>query len=129
MSAAVATPTITLTDNTQKLEHVFGALAVGASPLTYTTGGIACSFLGFNAIKSGSEPIEVDVSSQPAAGSGAAAKFIYQYLPGAALGDGLLQIFTGAAAQAGLTELTGGGAVPAGVSGDAIAFHAYFNRL
>jgi hypothetical protein len=129
MSAAVATPTITVTDNTQKIEHVYGKLAIGASPLTYTTGGIACSFVGFDAIKASSAPISVDVSSQPAPGSAAAAKYIYQFLPGTGQGSGVLQIFTGAAAQSGLTELTGGGAIPAGVSGDTIAFHARFNRV
>jgi hypothetical protein len=129
MSAAVATPSVTLTDNTQRIEHVFGTLAIGASPATYAAGGIACSFAGFDAIKATSAPISVDVSSQPAAGSGAAAKFIYQFLPGSGQANGLLQIFTGAAAQSGLTELTDGAAIPAGVSGDAIAFHARFNRV
>lgn len=129
MSAAVATPAITLVDNTQKIEHVFGTLAINASPDTYTQHGIACSFLGFDGIKASAEPIAVEVTSQPAAGSGVATKYVYQYLPGAALGDGLLQIFTGAAAQAPLTELSDGASIPASVSGDTIAFHAYFQRI
>lgn len=128
MSAAVATPTVTFTDNTQKIEHVYGTLAIGASPLTYTTGGIACSFLGLDTIKASGAPLNVDVASQPAVASAAAAKYVYQFLPGSSLGNGVLQIFTGAAAQAGLTELSAG-AIPAGVSGDTIAFHARFQRV
>lgn len=132
MSAAVATITVDAypkgVDNTQRMTIIRGTVAIGASPLTYTTGGIAIVSAS-NATQSGwaQEPIKV-TSDTPiecefysVAGSG----FVYTWNQA----SNTLQIFTGAAAQSALTELTGGGAIPAGVSGDTIRFTATFLRV
>lgn len=59
---------------------------------------------------------------------GAAALFLYQYVPGATLANGTVQTFTGAAAQSGLAELAAGN-YPAGVLADTIEGEAIFPRL
>ena len=135
MAAAVATFTQAVTapakahDNTQTIDHIFGTIAVSASPATYTAGGIALTLAGFDGIKSGYAPFRSRIDSQVAAGSGATALYVYHFLPGTTLANGKLQIFTGAAAQSGLTELTDGASIPAGVSGDSIVAEFLFARL
>lgn len=128
MAAAVATPTVTVVDNTQKFVHVIGTVAIGASPLTYGAGGIVMSFAGNDLLKSNESPVSVRVFSKQPAGSGATALYVYNFNPGTTMANGKLQVFTGAAAQSGLAELADG-AVPAGVSGDVIGFEAWFTRL
>jgi len=129
MAQAVATPTITEpVDNMMRTIIVRGTIAVQANPATYKAGGIACSFAGFDDIKSGSPPLNVKVWSQPAAGVSPSG-YVYDYTPGTSQANGQLSIFTGAAAQSPLTELTDGAAIPAGVSGDSIYFEATFARL
>jgi hypothetical protein len=129
MAEAVATPTITEpSDFTGRKEIVQGVLAISASPATYVTGGIPCSFAGSDDIKSSAPPDTVDVKSQPAAGTSPSG-YVYQFCPGTSQANGLLAILTGAAAQSPLTELTNGASIPAGVSGDTIYFKAQFPRL
>lgn len=133
MAPAAATATITpvggvTVDSTKAMEVVYGTIAIGASPLTYTTHGIAMSFAGFDLIKSSTPPLFVTVVSSSAAGTSPSG-YVYQFCPGTSLSNGVLVILTGAAAQSPLTELTGGGAIPAGVSGDTIVFKAEFPRL
>lgn len=129
MAAAVATPTITEpVDNLMRTLLARGTIAISADPATYTTHGIACSFAGFDDIKSSSPPLSVKVWSQPAAGVSPSG-YSYEFTPGTTQANGLLAILTGAAAQSPLAELTGGGAIPAGVSGDVIYFEATFLRL
>ena len=131
MTAAVATVTVSPSligpDNTQRFQIFYGTMAIGASPLTYTTGGIACDLSGLGAL-SQSAPFTVDVKSQQPAGSGNTNQYVYVYLPGTTSVNGLLQIFTGAAAQTALTELSSGAAIPSGVSGDTITFVAKWIR-
>jgi hypothetical protein len=106
-------------DNTQRMQHVYGTVAIGASPLTYATGGVALSWK-IEGIKSTSQlPIWVEFISF--GGSG------YQYAWEKT--GNTIQILTGAAAQSPLTELTNGAAIPAAVSGDTISFHAVFVRI
>ena len=128
MAASTITVTISSTDWTGKNLIIFGTVAWSASPDTYTTGGNTMSFANFDEVKSGSLPNFVEVFSQPTAASHAANSYVYQFLPGTTIANGVLQIFTGAAAQTALTELSAG-AVPAGVSGDTIKFRASFPRL
>ena len=134
MTVAVATATINPTvlnaiENTQKSVWVRGSVSIGASPLTYTTGGITMSFTAIlEQIKSDLVPTYVRVWSQPAAASAAANQYVYTFLPGTTLANGVLQIFTGAAAQTALTELSAG-AIPSGVSGDTIVFEGVFVRI
>src|SRR5271166_3116209 len=117
MTVAVATATVNPTvlnaiENTQKSVWVRGTVAIGASPLTYATGGITMSFTAIlEQIKSDLVPTYVRVWSQPAAASAAANQYVYTFLPGTTLANGVLQIFTGAAAQTALTELSAG-AIP-----------------
>ena len=120
MTVAAATPSISAfpsgIDNTQRHLVVYGTVAIGASPLTYATGGVAMSFTGLEPLKTSNlTPLWCDVRS--VSGSG------YVYIYNAS--SGKLQIFTGAAAQSPLTELSAG-AVPAAVSGDTINFKAEF---
>lgn len=134
MAAATASVTITNSapnrsdDVTERSLFVYGTVAITPSPATYTTGGIACTFASYEAIKTSLAPFRSRIESQPAAGSGAATKYLYQYLPGADNTKGLLQIFTGAAAQSALTELSAG-AIPAGVSGDTIVAEFQFSKF
>jgi hypothetical protein len=127
MALAAATVTVTSTDITQQNEIVYGTIAIGASPLTYPTHGLAMSFAGSDVIKSSSVPTEVDVWSEPAPGVSPSG-YQYQYVRGATRDAGLLAILTGAAAQSALAELSAG-AVPAAVSGDVIRFKAVFPRV
>lgn len=119
MTVAAATPTINAfpngIDNTQRMTIVYGTIAIGASPLTYATGGVVLSFSGLEPIKSTQNPVIVYIES--VSGSG----YTYEWNKA----TGKVQIFTGAAAQSPQTELTAG-AVPAAVSGDTIAFEAHF---
>lgn len=103
----------------------WGTLAISASPGTYATGGLTMSFANFDAVKSSSLPVLVEIKSAHPAASAQANLYVYSYAPGTSIADGTVQIFTGAAAQTALTELSAG-ATPAGVSGDTIVVHAYF---
>lgn len=127
MAAAVATISITQPpDNSQRLIHVFGTVAIGADPLTYGAGGIVMTFAGQDLIKSNEVPLKVDVRSAKA--SGGTGLYVYSFCPGTTMVNGKLQVFTGAAAQSPLAELADG-VVPAGVSADTIIFDAWFIRL
>jgi hypothetical protein len=128
MADAVATPSVTLVTNDQKTVKVFGTVAIGASPLTYTAKGLVMDFSSIPEIQSIEAPLEVRIFSSQPAGSGATAMYVYNFNPGTDPSDGKLQIFTGAAAQSALAELSNG-AIPAGVSGDVIHFVATFQRL
>src|ERR1017187_502498 len=121
MANAVATASLTQPiDNTMRNSIAIGKLVIGASPLQYVTGGIACD-LSQLGIAAGGVPVSVDVNSARAAGASAANTYLYNYLPGTTQANGVLQINTGAAAQTAPTELSAGN-IPAGVSGDTIVF-------
>lgn len=128
MADAVATISISKTSNDQAFEYVYGTVAIGASPLTYTAKGLVMSFASQDQIKATSAPLAVFVFSAAPAGAGAANLYVYNFNPGTTQANGYLQIFTGAAAQTALTELSNG-SIPAGVSGDTITFFAIFNRV
>lgn len=119
--ATAAIGTVTHTDATQNQLLIFGTITAGASPLTYTTGGIALTITGLDVIKSSSVPIWAEAQSQPAAGTSASG---YQYYItwGTTQSSLKLSIFTGAAAQSPLAELSNAASIPAAVSGDVIAF-------
>lgn len=130
MSAAVAL--VSLTDERSSWVagnkyFVAGSIAISASPATYTTGGIACSFF-IPLIKATFAPLFVNVNANGSGTTGTL--FTYVYIPGADASAGLLKIFTtGTATQAGLAELTSGAAIPADVSTDTITFIAIFNGM
>ncbi len=129
--------TLTLTENSypfglsegNDFVIIHGTASFGASPLTYSAGGMAISWtVGSNKFSSKGDGTN--------AGTPYAAEFVsqgpvstnnYVYVWNRATEK--LQIFTGAAAQTGLTELTDGAAIPAGVSGDHIAWRAWFKRF
>lgn len=125
MPAAVPTVTIDSVDNTQKLIHVYGTVALAAGD--YAAGGIVISFQT-DQIKASDAPIDVKFESQPLVASKTTSTFLYGWLKGTTLALGQLQIFTGAAAQSALAELADG-ALPAAVVADRIRFHAVFVRL
>jgi hypothetical protein len=117
-------------NNTQRRQTLYGTIAIGASPLTYATGGIQLSFLG---VKDASgQVVQIDSAStlpailwlQGVGGSG------YTYTWNQPTNK--LQIFTVDATATGteypLIEFTNGAAIPAGVSGDTIVFEADFIR-
>ena len=133
MASATATVTVNtypkgLTSD-QRFLHVFGTIAISASPATYTTGGLA---LNFNPLSNGENgfiqldvpnttPVQVYIDS---VGGG-----LFEY--GWNKANNTIQIFAasaGAAGSAPFAELGNGVAIPAGVSGDTIAFEAVFVR-
>jgi hypothetical protein len=129
MSAAIATVTLTDERNTwvegNKYRAV-GVITISASPATYVTGGIACSFFS-PLIKATFAPLLVQVIGQAVGTTGTL--FEYRYVPGVDASSGLLKIFTGGAGStAGLAELTQI-AIPADVSTDIITFTAIFNGM
>jgi hypothetical protein len=125
MAVATAKVTVIATDTTQSCEHVYGKVAVDASPATYATGGIAMSLSGFDQIKSGSVPLEVTVNSK----SANTKKYIYQFVTGTTLANGKLQIFVQDATAGNPLNEMAAGAIPAGVSGDTIGIRAIFKKL
>lgn len=116
MAAATATPTVTSTDETQTKTHLWGSLAVDASPATYTTDGIVCSFAGLDILKSGQVPSEIRAWSEPT--SGAPSGYQYQYVRGTTLANGKLVIFAG-----GGGSVTGNVTVVGGGIGEAIGIN------
>jgi len=121
MAVSTAVPTISDQNHTWfdgRMMHYLGTLAIGASPLTYTTGGIALS-LALPLLKSSRVPFYVIVLGQNG--------FTYVYVSGTDETSGKLKILVqDGVAQDPLTELTNGSAIPLGVSGDTIGFHAIF---
>jgi hypothetical protein len=120
MADAVGVITVPDISNTWKEGPMFmatGTVAISASPAAYATGGIVMSLV--NAlIKAQRPPKQVDVVGK--------AGYIYRYIPGTTLANGLLMIFaqTNAAAEdAPLGELAVT-AIPAACSGDTITFEA-----
>ena len=103
---------------------ICGTAAFGASPLTYSTGGVAVSWaIPSNRFSANSgKPVFAQFFSQTP--NPVTNLYIYAYNSATAK----LLIYTGAAAQTALTELTDGASIPAGVSGDSIFFVARFVR-
>ena len=110
MANAVAVPTVTKTWTDGTMFHAIGTIAVSASPATYVTNGIACSFAK-SKIKATRVPQQVTFTSLNG--------YEYFYVNGTKVSDGLLKISTTAT-----SEITGASAIPATVSGDTIQFHA-----
>ena len=121
MASAVATVTITDERYTWVSGNkyvVIGNVAIGASPLTYVTGGVTMSLL-VPLVKASRSPILVDFNCQ----SG----YVYQYVPGTDASNGKLKIFVqDAVATNSLLEMANALAIPAAVSGDTIVFEALF---
>jgi hypothetical protein len=113
MPAATVTVTINSISQSFNFGNMYGAIltgTIGASPLTYTTGGIACSF-ALPLVKAQLAPQLVLITSLNG--------WIYEYVPGTNVANGTLKIFTALG-----TELTNGNAIPAGNSGDTLTFLA-----
>jgi hypothetical protein len=133
MTVAVATaaliPDLNSVDVTEKTIILRGTVTVGASPLTYATGGITLDLTAFgDFLKSGSLPTEVKIWSNAPASAPNTAQYLYSFAKGTTQKNGTMQVWTGAAAQSGLAELSAG-SVPAGVSGDVISIRAEFPRV
>ncbi len=102
--------------------HVLGTLAIGASPGTYTTGGIALN-LNQSSIKASRTPLQVKVKG--------IAGYDYEVVLGSDNSNAKLIIraqTSGAAAGDPLGELAAS-AMPAGVSGDSIVFDALYKGM
>ena len=110
MAESVVTVTVKQTWFDGKMLHVLGTLAIGASPGTYSTGGIAFP-LKDPLIKAQRAPQKVSVSG--------IAGYQYAYVAGTDNTNGKLKILAS-------TTETSSGAMPAGISGDTIQFEAMF---
>lgn len=125
MAAAIATPSIP--DNRFQFSagskyFVVGNITISANPATYTTGGIACSFLGISEFKATRIPLIVIIKNQTG--------YAYEYIPGVDASSGLLKIFVqDATATNPLAEMANGTTIPAAVSGDTIQFFAIFTGM
>jgi hypothetical protein len=125
--ATAALATITRVDETLNSLLLYGTITVGASPLTYTTAGIALSMSGFDQIKTSAPPYWAEAESAPAAGVSPSG-YQYSITIGTTQAGCKLCIFTGAAAQSGLAELSNAATIPAGVSSDVIEFCMAFSK-
>lgn len=112
------------TDRSTNALRVYGTIVATGS---YTTGGVALSFAGFDQIKSDTVPFFVSVQSQASAG---ASGFEYRFVPGTTIANGKLQVFgqQPTSATGGIIALSelAAAAFPAGVTGDNILFEAVF---
>lgn len=129
MADAIVTVTINQglfgSDAKQKTLDVYGTFDFDGGD--YIAGGVPVDFSGFDELKSSSAPIWMEVTSRPAADSGLVYKYVYQFLPGTDLTDGVLQVFICDDGQP-LAEL-GAAAVPAEVQADTIVYRGAFPRL
>ena len=109
-----------LTSNGAKGYTVIGTVTIGASPLTYTTGGITMPLADPKMRASKVPDILRVFGNCSVAGQG---QFEYVYVPGSLRDTGLLKIFSAG------VELVGASATPPGVSGDTINFEAIFKGM
>lgn len=115
MAESVVTLTVVNSTTFGNVYRVTGGLTVGASPGTYTAGGILMNLNTQPLIKASRTPFWVDFTGQ----SG----YEYAYVPGTNASNGKLKISTTAG-----TEVTAG-AMPAGVSGDTIMYRVEFKGM
>lgn len=122
---ADATVTLTL-DKIQRLHKEWllsGTLAIDASPDTYATGGLAMDFAAMTLPPGMSLPVNtvpkrVRIFSHK---TGTTSDYIYKYAPGTTISNGKIVAIAGALAE------HAAAAVAAAVSGDTIAWDAYFD--
>ena len=115
----------TVIDNTRAMIIVKFTIAVTGS---YATHGDTLSFSGFDDVKSNEPPLFVKIFETPASGTSASG-FVYEFIPGTTLANGVVQIFgSGASSGSALTELAAG-AYPAGITGASLNCLAYFISL
>ena len=113
MADAVATPTVTRIFKMGRVIRAYGTLAIGASPLTYPTGGVVLDLS--SKVPSTKTPLNVTIE-----GIGA---YDYRYIPGTTSANGKVLARDGAGAE------HAAAAVAAGVSGDTIRFVADLDGL
>ena len=128
MATATATATVDATGpkgyrifNDMDMMHVWGTLAIQASPATYATGGLAISWTIPGIDTANLTPYHVEFFSVNGG--------LYEYEWNAA--SGKFQLFSasaGVANAAPFQEFTNATAIPANVSSDTIRFHAIFQR-
>src|SRR5271169_5865633 len=121
MTASTATPSRNIgiqADSWGRHMRYWGTIAVGAGPLTYTTGGIVCSFAGIPFIPHQAVPVSITVWSENAGMNG----YVFTYISGTTIANGLLQIGASSTVTAGtaavwvdMTNLT---AIPASIYND-----------
>lgn len=116
MAVSTVTVTIQQTWMDMKMLHVFGTIAIQASPGTYPTGGFTLN-LNDPLIKAQRAPLKVEVI--PQSKQAGQTEYDYSFIPGSNNTNGKLKIFTGSAELA-------AAATPSGVSGDTIQFEALF---
>ena|SRR5689334_17793903 len=117
-TAVINVPDISNTWKEGPMFKASGTVAIGASPLNYATGGIVMSLVD-PLIKAQRPPKSVIVTGK--------AGYIYRYVPGTTLANGLLMIFAQTASASEddpLGQLANGVAIPAACSGDTITFEA-----
>jgi hypothetical protein len=116
--------TITAVKTTQfsegNISKVIGTLSFSSASDTYTTGGITFP-LSPSGVKGTRPPRQLEIMGKNG--------YIYQYVKGSSINNGLLKIMTGAAAQSPLTELTNAATIPAAVISDTIDFSAILDGM
>lgn len=120
----MAAANATLAVKNQWLDRVYkvlGIVTIGASPLTYTAGGIPFN-LNQSDVKAQRTPEDVKIYGQ----SG----YIYSYVKGTDNSNGLLKVFVqDAVATNPLAEMADALAIPAGLSGDVIRFEGTWRGM
>jgi|SRR5271169_3231443 len=121
MVASVATPTRNYNiqaDSNGRHQVYWGTLAITGGAATYTTGGIACSFAGVVFVPHQSPPVTVYIWSE----NGGADGYVFQYITGTTLANGLVQISASQTVVNGTgpvyVDMTNATAIPAAISGD-----------
>lgn len=112
MATATVTDTPQVVSMEGKLQHVYGTIAVSATPDTYATGGLTIDLTG-GTVHASRPPVWVEFTSSNGN--------IYAYVPGTTIANGKLKILSAVN-----TEVTNGTAIAAQYSGDTILYHAVF---
>ena len=121
----LAAVTVTL-DKIQRLHKEWllsGTVAIAASPDTYATGGLVMDFATMtlppgHSLPVNSVPKRVRIFSNK---TGTTSAYVYEYAPGTTISNGKIKAVAGALAE------HSAAAVAAAVSGDTIAWEAFFD--
>lgn len=102
-------------DNSQRNQHLYGTIAVQASPATYVTGGL---------------PLTIAPGSAEAVKSLNPTNFVWADVDSITAGNGYTVQLSASKLRISVAgaELTNGEAIPSGVSGDTIQAHLVVSR-
>jgi len=122
MAAVITLSTVTPVDATQQKFIVEGTIALTGNYGGASTHGDTLSFAGFDAIKSNSIPLWVDIHEAPPAGT-APTGYLFGFAPGTTQANGVLTVFNN------LTEYTQASAYSAGLLAAVLNFRAEFTSF